>query len=164
MLDIAKRDIRFDNIGSFTYSLLEHSSGIFCQTEVMSDKFEQICVASIGRRSTSRLRLRLNARLTTLDGTCSVVLLNLSLSGAKILAETRLREGSEAILQWESLEAFGEIMWVDGSIVGLRFETEVDHDVLLAARTAPSWLSRDEEIARAALAWVSGRGRVGLGT
>lgn len=87
-----------------------------------------------GRRSRSRLRVRLAARLETLSGTSHVVLHDLSLTGARISAPLGVREGQDCVLMWEGHESFGRIVWVGGGMCGLFFDEIVPPDVLIATR------------------------------
>lgn len=78
--------------------------------------------ASIGRRRESRLRLRMDARLITLDGTSRAVMADVSSSGARVYApDLPLRTGSEAVLQWLGREAFGVVVWTSAGQGGISF-------------------------------------------
>ena len=87
-----------------------------------------------GRRSQSRLRVRLPARLTTLDGTVNAILTDLSISGAKLANLPALPVGKEALLQWNGHEAFGRVSWSHDGLCGLRFADPVAPEVLFATR------------------------------
>jgi hypothetical protein len=89
---------------------------------------------TIGRREHSRLRVRLPARLTTLDGTTSAVLTDLSYGGAKLVTGCELRPGQQAVLAWSAFEAFGTVSWVHDGMCGMHFEEFLDGQVLLATR------------------------------
>lgn len=89
---------------------------------------------TIGRREHSRLRVRLPARLTTLDGTSSAVLTDLSFGGAKLLVNCELRTGQEAVLAWLGFEAFGTVSWVGQGMCGMHFDEFLDGKVLIATR------------------------------
>jgi len=104
----------------------------------------------IGRREHSRLRVRLPARLTTLDGTSSAVLTDLSFGGAKILTGCALRPGQQAVLNWAGFEAFGTVSWVHDGMCGLHFDEFLAGKVLIATRDLDDagQLPDDREVAR----------------
>lgn len=89
---------------------------------------------SIGRREHSRLRVRLPARLITLDGTLSAVLTDLSFGGAKLVTGRALRRGQEAVLSWHRFEAFGTVSWTHDGMCGLHFDEYLDGKVLIETR------------------------------
>ncbi len=115
---------------------------------------------TIGRRVHSRLRVRLPARLTTLDGTSSAVLTDLSYGGAKLAVTCPLRAGQEAVLAWHTFEAFGTVSWVHDGMCGMHFDEYVAGSVLIATRDLDdgAHLPSDRELARgAARDFVKGR-------
>lgn len=88
-------------------------------------------------------------------------MLDLSLTGARICllsqhsAEGALVNGADAVLEWESGEAFGEIVWTEGEVFGLEFDEILDPKVLIATRDVHDQLARlgglpylDDQIAR----------------
>lgn len=93
-----------------------------------------------GRRQRSRLRTCLPANVTTLGGTRRAILLDLSLTGARLcllsqyLVEDAPAGGADAVLDWESGEAFGSIIWSEGEVFGLHFDEMLDPAVLIATR------------------------------
>jgi hypothetical protein len=107
---------------------------------------------SIGRREHSRLRVRLPARLTTLDGKASAVLTDLSFGGAKLLTNCILRPGQQAVLDWDRFEAFGTISWVREGMCGLRFDEFLEGKALIATRDLndAEHLPSERELARGA--------------
>lgn len=117
-----------------------------------------------GRRRESRLRVRLEAQLITLDGTARTVMADLSRNGARITGLLpRLRVKQQAIIQWSQFEAFGVIAWVEGNQCGLEFDEPLPQAVLIKTRqiydSAP--LGSDRELARTtARAFVQGKVRL----
>jgi hypothetical protein len=116
-----------------------------------------------GRREHSRLRVRLPARLTTLDGTTRAVLTDLSFGGAKLEVKCDVRPGQEAVLNWHTFEAFGTVSWVHDGMCGLHFDEYLDGKVLIATRDLDDaeHLPNDREMLRdtmrgVARDWVSG--------
>lgn len=96
------------------------------------------------RRKQSRLTTTLPARITTLCGCQSAVLLDLSLTGARLrmphnceLSET-LKSGDAAEIAWESYNGFGTVAWLsptpEGIETGLRFDAIIQPHVLIATR------------------------------
>jgi hypothetical protein len=120
--------------------------------------------ATIGRRQEARLRVRLDARLITLDGSCRAVLADISTHGARIATGTcTLRAGQEAVLNWNRGEAFGMVVWSADGQCGLRFYDPLDQRTVLAARQLDehSHLPDDRELVRrSAQSFVQGRGRL----
>ncbi|GAM05455.1 PilZ domain-containing protein [Novosphingobium sp. MBES04] len=87
-----------------------------------------------GRRSQSRLRVRLPARIETLAEDFQVILADLSGNGARFLTDARLPPGSEVVLAWGRHEAFGEVVWCAHNQCGLAFVEPLDRRVLLDTR------------------------------
>ena len=120
-------------------------------------------IEGVGRRKRSRLRARLAAKLVTLDGSRNTVLLDLSLTGARIKAAPNLCPGREGVLSWSCHEAFGTIVWVAHGLCGMEFDEPLDPAVLLATRDldATSRLPSDRDLERNLLReWVDGERRV----
>jgi len=116
-----------------------------------------------GRRRRSRLRVRLPARLVTRTETRSVILSDLSLTGARVLTGSGLSPGCEAVLEWQGHEAFGEIVWHFGNACGLHFFDPLDEEALLATRAMDdaARLPQDRELLRQiARQWVEGSTRL----
>jgi hypothetical protein len=112
-----------------------------------------------GRRAHSRLRVRLPARLITLDGTSGAILTDLSFGGAKLITNCVLRPRQQAVLAWHRFESFGTVSWVHDGMCGLNFEEFVKPDVLLATRDLydADYLPSERELARdEARAFVEG--------
>ena len=113
----------------------------------------------IGRREHSRLHVRLPARLTTLDGTTSAVLTDLSFGGAKLEVNCPLRRGQEAVLNWDCFEAFGAVSWVHEGTCGLHFDEFLAGNVLIATRDLDdlgTLLAERERVRGAARNFVKG--------
>ncbi|MBC2667362.1 PilZ domain-containing protein [Novosphingobium flavum] len=107
--------------------------------------------AMIGRRRDARLRVRLEARLITLDGTARAVLADVSSGGARVIGRNfALRERQEAVLQWGDREAFGVIIWHDAHQCGLSFFDPLDQRAIMATRRLDerSRLPGDHELLR----------------
>lgn len=116
--------------------------------------------SSVGRRHASRLRARLRARLVTLSGTYGAVLVDLSLTGARLQAPVEARVGQMASLTWEGFEAFGTIVWVKAGFCALHFDDPIETAVLMATRDCAQ-LPSDHELDRhSAREWVQGKQRV----
>ena len=117
----------------------------------------------IGRRSQSRLRVRLPARVITLSGTFSAILADLSMGGARIQMERALKPGAEAVLQWGPYEAFGEICWVGDGLCGIRFHDFLSPRTVVATRDLDDTehLGSDRELTRETVReWAEGRRRL----
>ena len=123
--------------------------------------------AVTGRRDRSRLRTELPASLTTLNGVHGAHLIDLSLTGAKVLVTDRrgiteaLRPGQGAVLEWAGYEAFGSLIWAEGDLCGISFEDRLDPNSLLATRDledryAAAGRARSD-LMRTTRDWVQGR-------
>jgi hypothetical protein len=91
------------------------------------------------------------------------VLLDLSLTGARIRSSSEVRVGQQAVLSWAHYEAFGEIVWVAHGLCGMVFEDPLDPAVLFATRDldASERLPSDRELERNLMReWVDGERRV----
>jgi hypothetical protein len=63
---------------------------------------------------------------TTLARTGSVILVDLSCTGAKVRGERLPDEGDELILSVEGLKAFGTVAWIQPGECGIRFDLALD--------------------------------------
>lgn len=128
----------------------------------MASQSHQGSQATGGRRRRSRLRVRLQARLVTRTETRSIILTDLSLSGAQIMTDQPLRLGCEVVLEWGSYEAFGEVVWTGGNRCGVSFFDAISPAVVVATRDLDdaAHLPQDKEIVRQmARHWVEGTPR-----
>lgn len=116
--------------------------------------------AAASRRVRSRLRLRLPARIETTFGAQDVLLLDLSLTGARVALREAVTVGRDMILAWSLFEAFGRIVWTNHATCGLRFERRLPPEILIATRDLHDCaLPRDDRTRVRALAkaWVEGK-------
>jgi hypothetical protein len=119
--------------------------------------------AITGRRTYSRLRLRLPARLVLLDRTVSAILCDLSVGGAQVQLPDPAGVGRQAILAWSNFEAFGTIGWVEGNRCGITFEEPVAPPVLIATRDLNDAQALPDELEmtrEAAHGWANGTYRL----
>lgn len=122
------------------------------------------------RRARSRLATRLPARVTTLHETRIATLVDVSLTGARLLAPSDLAifrgngHGGEILLEWSGFEAFGTIVWAnagrwDGEI-GMTFERMITPAVLIATRDMQDEYVRlggyRHDLRESARGWVEG--------
>ena len=88
-----------------------------------------------------------------------VVLVNLSQRGCCVEAAEPLGT-TNVVLQWEGFEAFGENVWADAGLIGIRFEQPIPYEWVLATREAaasapPVGSLQDARLT--AKAWVEGK-------
>jgi PilZ domain len=117
----------------------------------------------IGNRSESRLRVRLPARLMTLDFSACVTLCDLSQHGAKIERPDLPTKHCDVLLKWLEYEAFGRIKWGRTSECGIRFYDPIPMRWLVATRDraeVEGLPDRRELDRRYAQAWVKGQIRL----
>lgn len=108
------------------------------------------------RRSHSRLRLGIPARLLSLDGQQAVTLVDLSQSGAqlRLLVPGRISGG---LLGWLGFEAFGDTAWQIGDRLALSFDAPIELPWVVATRQrAPVELEPGRALRHAAREFVSG--------
>ena len=116
------------------------------------------------RRCRSRLRVRLAAKVITLDAEQSGVLVDISLHGARITTgRDALRVGREVVIEWGPFEAFGKVVWSHGMTAGIEFFDQLPPKVLLASRDLDddAHLPEEQELNRQnARQWVEGARRL----
>lgn len=112
-----------------------------------------------GRRSHSRLRVRLPARLVTVTGARELILFDLGQFGARLLISEPIAPGISAMLYWGAFEAFGQVAWCRSGYCGVSFEEELAAKTLIATRDLDdvAHLHRADDMdRRAAKAWSQG--------
>lgn len=120
-------------------------------------------MAQHGKRSESRLRVRLPARLISHHGEYNVVLRDLSQHGASIERAGLPQQSGDAVLIWGKYEGFGKVKWSRDGRCGILFYDEIPPKWLIATRDLDDaeHLPEDRELHRqAAGAWVAGRSRI----
>lgn len=119
---------------------------------------------TLGRRKEPRLRVRLEVRLITLDGTSRTVMADLSRSGARLTGHLpALRPGQQAVIQWHEFEAFGVVAWTKPDQCGFEFDEPLPPLVLQKTRQIydQSPLGSERDRARmTARAFVQGKMRL----
>jgi hypothetical protein len=119
-----------------------------------------------GRRGAARLRLAIPVRLIATHATATCVLLDLSITGARIGLASPLPAGEWAYLQIDRIEVFAEVVrrmsGAAGGINGLKFDEPLSQaDVLAVRRHADGFEQRQREALRDQVRrWVSGEDRV----
>ncbi len=115
-----------------------------------------------GRRSASRVEVHLPTALTTTKTSDLAELLNISPTGALLGGRALPRAGTDLLLDFEGVEAFGTVVWVQDRLCGVHFDEpmslgdlkrlEFDGSDCLRAHMTP-----DERLATEA--WVTGFAR-----
>ena len=78
--------------------------------------------------------------LTTMNGVYSVVLMDLSLTGARTQIVNRrgnlapILPGRELLVSWGAFEAFGSVVWKASGICGIKFDELLDQATLFRTR------------------------------
>lgn len=106
---------------------------------------------TLGRRRESRLRVRLQVRLITLDGTTRLAMADVSRRGARLAGSLpRLRVGQQGVIQWGPFEAFGQVAWCNERGCGLIFDEPLAQHVLFSTRQIhdSAKLRSEREVAR----------------
>jgi hypothetical protein len=118
---------------------------------------------SIGKRSESRLRVRLPARLVGLDFSLPAILCDLSQRGARIELAGKPLRPCDVVLTWLEFEGFGRIKWSHSGETGIGFYDPVPANWLIATRDFDEAGHRKdlhERDRRHAMAWVRGQTRI----
>ncbi|EAQ27716.1 hypothetical protein NAP1_08987 [Erythrobacter sp. NAP1] len=116
----------------------------------------------VGRRGAPRLRLAIPAKLVSRYDTRRCILVDLSLTGAKVSLQDPLAKGEDALLQVGTLEPFGEVVrcqkGVHGGTVGLSFDPPLREADVLGVRAFAERYEEDEVRALRAEVrrWVTG--------
>lgn len=97
------------------------------------------------------------ARLITIHGTTSGLLVDLSLTGARVRLSRKVPATGDAMLQWDGHEAFGMIVWVNDCECGVLFDEPLPEAILLGMRDAEAFPDEREQTRTAAAVFVSGR-------
>lgn len=112
-----------------------------------------------GRRTESRLRTNLRAKLVSREDEERVRLVNLSTHGASTEHPGRL-SGGDLVLKWLQFDAVGVITWTAGNYVGIKFLEPIPYEWVLATRLSNQGEKierRIDEARRSALEWVEGQ-------
>lgn len=88
----------------------------------------------VGKRITSRLRLRLAARIMTTAQFWPAELLDLSYFGGRIACDEPPQPGQEVLIEWADFDAFGMVVWASHRTCGVRFFEPLKPGVLIATR------------------------------
>lgn len=88
----------------------------------------------VGKRITSRLRLRLAARIMTTAQFWPAELLDLSYFGGRIACDDPPQPGQEVLIEWADFDAFGMVVWASQRTCGVRFFDPLKPGVLIATR------------------------------
>lgn len=110
----------------------------------------------VGRRKCARLRTRLRAKLITLGGARTATLVDLSQTGARLAMDEPLSRGSDTVLCWAGLEAFGRVSWSDKRQCGIEFYDPLPPSALIHTRDLDPESTDLEQARRAAQVHVNG--------
>lgn len=113
------------------------------------------------RREKPRLNLGIEAKIMGLDGQQSVVLQDISASGAKVQL-AKAEPLSKGILTWLTYEVYADVVWRDGHWCGLKFDNLISNQCLVETRAAAPGLINDarRNKNRHAEDFVSGRSSI----
>ena len=113
-----------------------------------------------GRRSAARREGPLIAVLTTLKGSHSAVLADISATGARLRATQLTDMGEVLTLRIDAVEAFGAVIWVEAGECGIAFDRPLapDEEQLLRQKVAETH-GLPPDIKAAYDSWVLGCAR-----
>lgn len=98
------------------------------------DQAEDIPERRIGRRTHSRLRVFLPARLISVFGTQQVLIQNLSQGGVKLRWTEPVRVGGDVVLVWAHHELFGKVIWAEAHYGGVVLDEPLSEVLILSMR------------------------------
>jgi hypothetical protein len=78
-----------------------------------------------------RRRVVIDGIFQALTGTYRVAIKNLSCTGALIQCDQPLKVGKEGVLEGRKMDHFCRVVWSDGSLYGLQFDSPLSMDVVL---------------------------------
>ena len=108
------------------------------------------------RRQRPRLRVGLTARVESLHGKFDAQLIDLSQTGARLKSLTS-GLGRAVVLRWLDFEAFGDLVWEEEGLVGMKFDPPLSNEVVLATRElVPAIVQEFDPTRDAARAWTLG--------
>lgn len=84
-----------------------------------------------GRRAAPREAVLLNAALMTLSVSRTVILLDVSTTGARATASLPLFVGQQVWLKVNPVDIFGRVAWTNGSECGILFDFPLDDDEIV---------------------------------
>lgn len=93
------------------------------------------------RRANPRTQVSCAARLRTSFGDREGTLSDLSISGARFHTPDPPKEGSTALLEWESYDAMCRVVWVRNGVCGLLFDRPIPRHVV--DKSAPAATSTE---------------------
>ena len=110
------------------------------------------CSVQTGKRFAQRARTGLQARLETLDSRRTVLLENISATGARIRLAEPPRPGSDVVIQCGKVDVMARVIWASRDACGIHFDQAASHDDILelkatSDRVAESGLTHAELIA-----------------
>ena len=113
-----------------------------------------------GRRSAARREGPLIAVLTTIKGSHSAVLADISATGARLRAAQLPDMGEVLTLRIDAVEAFGAVIWVEADECGIAFDRPLppDEEQLLRQKVAETH-GLPPDIKAAYDSWVLGCAR-----
>lgn len=113
---------------------------IISEYVLMAEAFRISTPDLCGRRTKSRHDLQLVARLVTSDMTADCILVDVSLTGARVRLRNSLGTSCNALLIWESHETVSRVVWAadDGfrRECGLEFKEEITETIVREMRQA----------------------------
>ena len=113
-----------------------------------------------GRRSASRSSAPLMAVFTTLTGSQSAILADVSSTGARLRGAGLPKMGEELMLSIETVQAFGMVVWSENGECGIAFEVPLPRDDEETLRQKVSLVrGLPPDIQAAFDNWVVGRSR-----
>jgi hypothetical protein len=102
----------------------------------------------IERRGDPRTPINCPARLRTCFGDRTGSLSDLSISGARFHTDDPPKEGTTALLEWESHDAICRVVWTKGSTCGVIFERPIPRHIVEKSAPLPAPAEPPAEVAR----------------
>lgn len=91
----------------------------------------QVASREAARARSPRRRVVIDGTFHALTGTYRIAIKNLSCTGALIQCDQPLKVGKEGVLEGKNVDQFCRIVWTDGRLYGLQFDTPLNMEVVL---------------------------------
>jgi hypothetical protein len=86
------------------------------------------------RRSESRARVPMEAKVDTLHGRNSAFILNLSCNGAMVQSQELPGVGTSVVLRCGSIDALAAVVWVEHERFGVQFDEPIPEEIVIQMR------------------------------
>jgi hypothetical protein len=109
--------------------------GVICDTPIdVAALLDGVPDVRVGRRSLPRLTVRIPGELVLRDNVFTVLLVDISQTGARVYMPLPPCAGANAVLAWGEHERRCTVLWAKGDAFGVEFEEVVSADTVRSLR------------------------------